>query len=160
MALISGSLLAAGLKLVLPSVLDKTFGTFERLFAQHQQNKITREQLLNDMGKALIDGVVEVEKSMADAVKATFASFMGVVQTTPLVARTYAAVVLSQLAVIIFHQVGVPTIAFYSGHDWPSAGATIDWAYFLVGGLCGLGPLLMKTTPADLKKLVGKGGVS
>jgi hypothetical protein len=149
-------MLAAALKLVLPAVLDKTLGGILDLVKQHQANQITREQLLNEMGKMLLSSVVEVEKAMADAIKATFASFMGTVQATPIVARAYVAVLLSQTTVLVWVQVGVPFLTWMTGTVYPDAGTTINWAYALVAGLCGLGPLVMKTSPADLKKLVGK----
>jgi hypothetical protein len=155
------AILLGAVKLLLPGVLDKTFGTFERLFSQHQQNQITREQLLNDMGKALLDGFTEQAKVQADAVKATFASFMTTVQTVPLVARAYVAILLSQGGVLIWVQAGIPALMwFFPDSPYPSAGTTIDWGYALVAGLCGLGPLVMKTSPEDLRKLVGKGGVA
>lgn len=140
----------------LPSIVGKFFESGERIWTQYIQKEITKEQLLTELQKALLAAVVEVERAHADAIKATFASFMGTVASTPIVARAYVTVLLAQCGVLVWVQVGVPFLSWMTGADYPSAGTTIDWAYALVAGLCGLGPLVMKTTPADLKKLIGK----
>jgi hypothetical protein len=56
-----------------------------------------------------------------------------------LVRWVWAMVVLSQLGVLIAHQTGVI-----------AASTSIEWAYLLIGGLCGLGPLILRHGPGVL----------
>jgi hypothetical protein len=63
--------------------------------------------------------------------------------------------------VLVWQQVGVPAITFIFQRPWPPAGATIDWAYLLVAGLCGLGHVVLNAGPANvnvdgLKAPIGK----
>lgn len=120
------------------------------------QKQITIEELRAQTLKALLDTIREVEKAHADVLAKTYAAFMQAVVQSPIMQRTWATVVLVELAVLAWAQVGVPAIVAVGWVDrWPSAGATIDWAYALLAFCVGAGPLVLRTGPGkrDPKKL-------
>lgn len=116
------------------NIVDALLSNFTTLFKAYFDKQITEAQLREKLTEALITSFADVEKAHADSLTKTFASFMDAVTKSKLMQATWAAVALSQLAVIIWFQIGVPALMFfvYPGFEYPSSGTTADWAYALV----------------------------
>lgn len=125
-------------------------GKLADAFAAYEKKQITLAELNARMSQALMESFTEVMKSQSDALGKTFATFGDMIKNSRLVRMVWATVVLSQLFVLVFQQIGVPAIVYFGGGHWPSAGATIDWAYLLIAGLCGLGPVVLNAGPGKV----------
>ncbi len=119
-------------------------------FIAYEKKQITLAELNARVSQALFECFSEVMKSQSDALARTFAAFGEVMKNSRLVRIVWATVVLSQTCVLVFQQIGVPAIVYFGGGSWPSAGATIDWAYLLIVGLCGLGPVVLNAGPGKV----------
>ncbi|MGJ5032259.1 hypothetical protein ACQR1I_35855 [Bradyrhizobium sp. HKCCYLS2038] len=119
-------------------------------FIAYEKKQITLAELNARVSQALMECFTEVMKTQSDALAKTFATFGDVMKNSRLVRAVWATVVLSQVCVLVFQQVGAPAIVYFGGGVWPSAGATIDWAYLLIVGLCGLGPVVLNAGPGKV----------
>ncbi|MFL9829068.1 hypothetical protein, partial [Rhodoplanes sp. SY1] len=113
--------------------------------------------------QALLATFRAVEVEAYQTLAKTYATMMDAATKSPLVRAVWAAVTLSQLAVLLWHQVGIPALVYVTGERYPSSGTTVDWAYALVFGCLGLGPMVMRSGPtgpgglADtLKRAIGR----
>ena len=84
---------------------------------------------------AVQDAFAEVETAWAEAATRQFESLQQTVRQSPVVARAFAAVVVTQLFVLLWYQWGASAFLLVSGTPWPSPGATVDWAYAILA-LC------------------------
>jgi len=143
---------------IVTTIAPILIGKLADAFAAYEQKQITLAELNAKVQEALIAAFAEVQKSQSAALAQTFASFMDGAKNSKLMRIVWAIVVLSQLGVLLWAQVGIPAFGRLFGGEWPSAGATIDWAYLLVVGLCGLGPVVLNKGPGkvDLSNLKEK----
>jgi hypothetical protein len=145
---------------IVTAIAPLLIGKLADAFSAYEKKQISLAELNAKMAQALMECFNEVMKSQSDALAKTFATFGDAMKNSKLVRWVWAIIVLSQTAVLVFQQVGVPAIVYFGGGHWPSAGATIDWAYLLIVGLCGLGPVVLNAGPGKvnldgLKKTVG-----
>lgn len=116
------------------------------------------------MVQSLTTGVAQVEVAHSEALTKTYASFMDAIKTSVLMQSIWATVIVTQLFVLLWHQMGIPAVTYFTGNAYPSSGSTVEWAYALIGALMGLGPMIMRTGPAannagwvdTIKGLIGK----
>lgn len=142
---------------IIDSLLGKVMGTFQAYF----NKQISIEELRAKMVTALLETVGEVEKAHADALAKTYASFMDAMKTSKLMQIMWAWTVGTQLFVLVWSQFFVPLL-FAMGvlTSW-KAGTTGEWAYLLLGGCLGMGPLVLRAGPGALaldkfKSMIGK----
>lgn len=145
---------------IITSIAPLLIGKLADAFKAYEQKQISIAELNARVSQALMECFSEVMKSESDALAKTFASFGEVMKNSRLVRIVWAIVVLSQLMVLLWLQVGISTLVYLFGGSWPSAGATGDWAYLLIAGLLGLGPVVLNGGPGkvsvdSLKKNVG-----
>ena len=134
-------------------IIEKIFGTIGDVISKFQQKQITEIEAKQAIQTALITAMRDVEVAHADLIAKTYSTFMGVVEKDQLVATVWAIASISQLAVLLWHQIGIPMMV-YGYHQWwddptfkyPSSGTTVEWAYALLGGLLGLGALALRGT--------------
>jgi hypothetical protein len=119
-------------------------------FIAYEKKQISLAELQAKIAQALMECFTEVMKTQSDALAKTFATFGQAMLNSRLVRIVWATVVLSQLAVLVWQQVGVPAMVFIFARPWPPAGATIEWAYLLISGLCGLGPVILNAGPGKV----------
>jgi hypothetical protein len=136
-------------------------GSLADAFKAYEQKQITLAELNAKVQEALISAFSEVQKSQSVALAATFASFMDAAKNSKLMRIVWAIVTLSQLAVLLWHQVGIPALVYDTGHGYPGSGTTVEWAYLLVAACLGFGPVLLNRGPgkvdlSDLKTKIGK----
>lgn len=139
---------------LLPLVLPAIMGSVDKYTA----GQISREQLEADIKQGILDSFTKISQADAEAISKTFASFMDAAKSSRLMQWTWAIVTLSQLAVLIWHQVGISALSFYTGKTYPSSGSTVEWAYLLVAFCLGAGPVVLRAGPGSgnlLDKLKG-----
>ncbi|WP_027578498.1 hypothetical protein [Bradyrhizobium sp. Ai1a-2] len=146
---------------ILTSIAPMVIGKLADAFKAYEQKQISLAELQAKVAQALMECFSEVMRSETDALAKTFASFGQVMANSRLVRIVWAIIVLSQLGVLVWQQLGVPAVVYLWGGVWPSAGATIDWAYLLIAGMCGLGPVVLNAGPGKvnvdaLKTPIGK----
>lgn len=132
---------------IVDALLGKVFGLIEA----YMTKQVSMEELRAGMVKALIESMAEVEKANSVAVAQTFNSFMGAMVQSRLMKIVWAVVVLTQLFVLLWHQIGIPMWVRLFGGVYPSAGTTLEWAYLLIAFCLGAGPLILKTGPGATK---------
>jgi hypothetical protein len=95
---------------------------------------------------AVQDAFREVEKAWAEAATKQFESFQKTVRQSPVVARAFAAVIVTQLFVLLWYQWGASAFLLITGTPWPSPGATVDWAYAILALCLGGGAFVFRGT--------------
>ena len=147
-------MLAAIFKALGGSFVEKLIDNATGLFDKYLQKQITKDQLQAQLLSLMVTTAGEVEKAHADSIAKTYASFMTAATQSPPMMRAWSIVVYSQLAVLLWHQVGIPAVVFF-GYKYPSSGTTVDWAYALLAGMLGLGAVALRAGPAkfDMDKL-------
>lgn len=126
---------------VVGALLDPFLGLAKQYFA----GQITKAELANKLNLALVAAVEKMEVANVEALTKTYGTFMDTVQRSPMVARMYVATLGSQLFILCWYQWVVPFGAWRGWWvNYPSPGGTIEWAYLLVGGLCGLAPAMFR----------------
>lgn len=136
---------------IVTAIAPLLIGKLADAFSAYEKKQITLAELNARVSQALMECFAEVMKSQSDALAKTFATFGQVLINSRLVRVVWAIVVLSQLAVLLWLQVGISALVYWKGGGtWPSAGATGDWAYLLVAGLLGLGPVVLNAGPGKV----------
>lgn len=133
-------------------------GSLADAFKAYEQKQITLAELNAKVQQSLISAFAEVQKSQSAALAATFASFMDGAKNSALMRAVWAAVVLSELVVLLWHQLGIPAVVYLTGHGYPGSGTTVEWAYLLIAACLGLGPVVLNKGPGkvDMSELKTK----
>lgn len=144
-------------------IVDSLLGRITGLFESYFKKQISMEELRARLLQALLSTFVEVEKSHADLIAKTFESFQVTMRQSPVIQTVWAWVVYTQLAVLIWHQVGIPAFVKITGTPYPSSGSTVEWSYALIGFMFGAGAMLLRSGPGEgtglldkLKSVIGK----
>lgn len=149
------------------AIIDKFFGNALKAFELYNNKQISMEELKVRLQTALVMAVKDVEVAHAQALASTYASFMGAVKESKILQWTLATVTLSQLLVLLWHQVGIPWFVLLMrqtipNFQYPSSGTTVDWAYLLLAACIGAGPVMLRAGPGAgsltdrFKALTGK----
>ena len=135
-------------------------GSLADAFKAYEQKQITMAELNARVQEALISAFAQVQKSQSAALAQTFASFMDGAKNSALMRSVWATVVLSQLAVLLWHQVGIPAVVAATGNSYPGSGTTVEWAYLLLAFCLGAGPIVLNKGPGkvDMSELKTKIG--
>ncbi len=131
-------------------LLDRLLGPITDLFKAHINKQISIEELRTRLKETLINGLVEVEKSHADSITKTFDSFMKAAVQSKVMLWVWALTALSQLTVILWHQVGIPLYTHLCTCSYPSSGDTSGWAYALLMFCLGGGAVALRVGPAKM----------
>ncbi len=125
-------------------------GSLADAFKAYEQKQITLAELNAKVQEALISAFSEVQKSQSIAIAQTFASFIDGAKNSMLMRVVWAIVVLSELAVLLWHQVGIPAFVDFTGRPYPGSGTTVEWAYLLIAACLGLGPVVLNRGPGKI----------
>jgi hypothetical protein len=140
----SAFVIAAILDLLTGKVLDKVTGVFE-LYLKKQ---ISEAEFRSRVEIAVQETVKASEKEWTDLAAKQYAEFQKSVRQSPILARAYAAVIVTQLFVLLWYQWGASAFLLVTGKAWPSAGATVDWAYLILALCLGGGAFVFKGSSA------------
>lgn len=128
------------------------FDAAKDIFHDYQQGKITAEECKTRLLSAALDSFRAVEVSHAETLAKTYQTFWTAADSdkTNLMKIMWAATLASQVWVLFWAQFVAPLLYAYGFMDkgW-HAGGTVEWAYALVGGLLGFGPMVLRTGPAS-----------
>jgi len=158
---IAGALGGTAIKQLVGGIINRAGGAFEA----YMKREITREELAAKVQEALLATFAEVEKAHTDALAKTYESFQATVRASPEIAMMFKVVIYSQTFVLVWHQWFIPFYLHFIAADgtrYPSSGTTAEWAYLLIGGLCGAAPMLLRAGPGAgslterLKRLIGQ----
>lgn len=138
------------LSLLSGPLLDKLLAPLTDIFKAYINKQITEAQLREQVQALLIGASKDVEVEHAEVLSRTYASFVDAMKSSALMQRVWTIVVMSQLFILFWSQFGVPLLFAYGllPHGW-HAGSTADWAYAVVLGLMGLGPVVLRTGPGS-----------
>jgi hypothetical protein len=130
-------------------IIDSLLGKITGLFEAYFKKQVSMEELRTGLARAMLETFAEVEKAHADLIAKTFESFQQTLRQSVLMQRMWAWVVATQLAVLLWHQVGIPAFVHITGDGYPSSGSTVEWAYALIGFLFGAGAMMLRAGPGS-----------
>lgn len=119
-------------------------GRIVDLVKAYQERKLSEAEIEGEVRKAVIAATAEVEAEWARASAQMYSSFIAAAARSRLLAAGWLAVLVSQLLVLLWHQMGIPLYVHITGTAFPSSGATVDWAYALVALCLGGGAVMLK----------------
>lgn len=145
------------------SLIDALLGNVRGIFEAYFKKEITEKEMRFKLQEALLKTFAEVEVAHADALAKTYSAFMKAASTNLLMQIMWAVALGTQIFVLFWYQWVVPFIVFMEwASRYPSAGSTVEWAYALIAGLLGMGPVVLRNGPGAgnmtdrLKAMVGK----
>lgn len=99
--------------------------------------------------KAQFEAQVKIEAGRVEAdiereASKQFESIQQTLRASVVLQRAYAVVMISQLAVLVWYQIGAPAFLLVTEAAWPNPGTTIDWAYLLLAITIGGGSLVSR----------------
>lgn len=133
---------------ILQSVLGAVLEPMERAFDAYIKKEISKQELMEKLQEALLTGFATVEGQFQDSLNKTYASFMDAVKQSKIMQWIWATVVVTQLVVLLWHQVGIPAFVRITNHPYPSSGTTVEWAYALLALCLGAPALSARIGPA------------
>jgi hypothetical protein len=86
----------------------------------------------------------KIESAWAQAATDTARATQATVAASPVLQRAWAAVLLLQVAILAWYQIGAPAFQVITGQAWPHPGVVLEWAYLLIGVQLGAGPLVFR----------------
>jgi hypothetical protein len=129
-------------------IIEAIFGPIVKIAQAYIAKEVSEVEAKEKMVVALQGGVTQVEVSHSETLAKTYASFMDAMKSNVLMQTMWVTVITTQLFVLVWHQLGIPAVTFFTGAAYPSSGSTVEWAYALIGALMGLGPMVLRTGPA------------
>jgi hypothetical protein len=121
-------------------LLDKITGLADSYLKGQVTKAEFEAQARIEAGKA----GVEIEQAWLKAASEQYESFQKSVRSSVVLQRAYAVVMISQLAVLVFYQIGASAFKLATGTDWPIPQAVIEWAYLLLGIAMGGGLIVQR----------------
>lgn len=132
LAILAG-LAASAAKQVLSGRLEGALG---RILEAVASGRKTTADAQADIADALAGAATEIGTATEAELTARHGHLLDAAKESPLVGRVWAAAVLAQLFVLVWYQFVVPFGQWAGWWDrFPSPGATLEWAYLLVGAL-------------------------
>lgn len=123
------------------------FDSVAGIFQSFNDKEISRDRAITRLSIALVQSMAEVEKTEAKTIESTWSSFVGLAKQSLMVRIVWASVMVSQLVVILWHQIGIPYFVYVTGTAYPSSGTTVEWAYALLFGGLGMGAVAFRAAP-------------
>lgn len=145
-------------------IISAIFGPIVDIAKSYINKEISESEAQARMVQALTGAAAQVEVSHSETLSKTYASFTDAMKGSVLIQSLWGTVVITQLFVLLWHQLGIPALVYFGHGPYPSSGSTVEWAYALIGALMGLGPMILRTGPAassggwldSVKGLIGR----
>lgn len=146
-------------------VIDRLFGGFMQIIERYQQKQITEIEAKKALYTLLIGAFRDIEVSHSETLAKTFESFQVTLRGSPLLQAAWTALFLSQMLVLVWHQVGIPALCYTVGNNqcYPSSGETVKWSYLMLMFMIGAGPIVFRAGPGagggwldKLKNMIGR----
>lgn len=133
-------MIAAIIKLLTGGLLDKVLD----LGRTYITSQTDRAEFEKQVRIAAQDAEAKAEQAWADAATKITASTQDTLKASAILQRAFSIVLFMQLFVLVWYQVGTPCFEIITGRPWPAPGASIEWAYLLIGAMVGAGPFVFK----------------
>jgi len=108
------------------------------------QKQISQAEFESRVKIAAQETAAKVEESWAQAAAKINSSTQSTVRASRILQRAWASTMMLQLFVLAWYQIGAPAYLVLTGTPWPDPGATVEWAYLLLGARLGAGPFVFK----------------
>lgn len=141
-------------------LVDGLLGRITALVQSYLNKELSQAQLRAELERALLAAAAEVEKQHAETLAKSYAAFLATTRHSPLLQRAFAAVIYSQLGVLLWHQLGIPAYVAIAGRVYPSSGTTVEWAYLLLAACLGLGSVVLRAGPGASAFARGSAGAA
>lgn len=141
-------MLGAIVSTIAPVIVDKVMATIGKALGA----RTDKARIEADVKIAVTQALAETEGEWAKAAAASYGHFMAAATQSRVLVFGWLLIVVTQLGVLLWHQIGIPLYVHLTGQGWPSSGATADWGYLLLGAAIGAGPLIL----SRLKAVDGK----
>lgn len=130
-------------------VIDKIWSGFMTIVSQYQQKQLSEIEAKKALLTMLTGAFRDIEVSHSETLAKTYESFQVTLRGSPLLQAAWVALFLSQMLVLVWHQVGIPALCYTVGHNdcYPSSGDTVKWSYLLLGFMLGAGPIVFRSGP-------------
>lgn len=143
--------------------IEKIIGGALEAFKAYENKQISMEELRTKLLGIMVGAARDIEVAHADALAKTYASFMDAMKTSKVMQYGWATALYSQIFVLVWSQWAVPLLFAYGllGIGW-RAGTSAEWAYLLIAGLLGMGPVVLRSGPGAgnitdrLKSMISK----
>lgn len=128
------------ISLVTGGLVDKILEAY-RL---HKQGKVSEAEFESRVKIAGRETAAKIEESWAEASASIARATQSTLKSSAVLQRAWAVTIFLQLVVLVWYQIGAPAFLVITGTPWPSPGATVEWAYLLLGAMLGAGPLVFR----------------
>ena len=119
-------------------------GQILEAYKLHKANKTSEAEFESRVKIAAQEAAAKVEESWAEAAAKINSSTQSTVRASRILQRAWASTMMLQLFVLAWYQIGAPAYLVLTGTPWPDPGATVEWAYLLLGAMLGAGPFVFK----------------
>ncbi len=134
------SILTSIVSWVTGGLVDKVIGLGQAYF----QKEISQSEFESRVKIAAQETTAKIEASWAQAASEIAKSTSETLKASPVMQKAFSIVLFLQLFVLCWYQIGAPAYLVITGTPWPSPGASVEWAYLLIGGMVGLGPFVFR----------------
>lgn len=131
-------MIAAIVKLLTGGFLDRITDLGKLYF----QKQISEAEFRSRVEVEAQATAAKIEQAWAQAATDTARATQGTLAGSPVLQRAWAAVLLLQVAVLVWYQIGAGAFEVITGTAWPDPGVKLEWAYLLIGAMVGAGPLV------------------
>lgn len=127
-------------KILTGGLLDKLV----EIYRLRQDGKISEAEFESRKAIAIEENAAKIEASWAEASASIARATQSTLKSSRLLQRAWAVTIFLQLVVLVWYQLGASAYLVITGTPWPSPGATVEWAYLLLGAMLGAGPLVFR----------------
>lgn len=133
-------MIQAVIKLLTGGLVDKILD----LGQAYLRKEISEAEFESRVRIAAKDAAAKVEQGWAEAAAGISGTTQATLKSSPVLQRAWAVTIFLQLVVLVWYQIGAPAYRVITGTPWPSPGATVEWAYLLLGAMLGAGPFVFR----------------
>lgn len=108
------------------------------------KSETDRAQFKKEVQIAGQEAMVKMEEAWANAATEATKAANAAIASSPIMQRAWVAVMVIQVSVLFWYQVGTSCYEILAGTPWPKPMAEIEWAYLLIGAMIGAGPLVFR----------------
>lgn len=127
-------------KILTGGLLDKLV----EIYKLRQDGKISEAEFESRKAIAVQENAARIEQAWAETAKSAVTATQATLAASPILQRAWAATLFLQVFVLFWYQLGAPCFTVITGVRWPDPGVSLEWAYLLIAGMIGAGPLVLR----------------
>jgi hypothetical protein len=129
---------------ILKWITGDLVGQVMEVYRLHKQGKVSEAEFKSRIEISAQETAAKVEASWAEASSSIARATQATLKSSPILQRAWAVTIFFQLLVLVWYQIGASAFLVITGTPWPNPGATVEWAYLLLGAMLGAGPLVFR----------------